>query len=121
MQVYTDGACKANGKPNALGGIGVYWGLGHPLNVSKKYEGLQSNNRSEMLAATTAIEQAIAFKCPNLIVITDSKYLINSITKWVRKWKNNGWKTANGDPVKNRDDIRYLDELCSKLTVVWVI
>ncbi|CAF0709871.1 unnamed protein product [Brachionus calyciflorus] len=119
MIVYTDGACSNNGKPNATAGIGVFWGTNHPLNISKRLNGLQTNNRAEITAAVVAISQALTYNASELTIYTDSKFMMNAITDWIRKWKVNGWKSSTGEPVKNIDDFKRLDDLCSKIKVNW--
>ncbi len=72
-------------------------------------------------AAIVAIEQAILYEASGLRILTDSKFLINSIQKWIVNWKQNGWISSVGKPVKNKDCLKKLDELCSKISVSWVI
>ena len=48
MSVYTDGACKSNGKNGARAGVGIFWGVSHPLNISRRLIGRQTNNRAEI-------------------------------------------------------------------------
>ena len=83
VQVYTDGACSANGRSGARAGLGVYWGDGHPLNISEPVSGRATNNCGEIQAATRAIKLAINQGVKKLAVNTDSKFLINSVTKWM--------------------------------------
>jgi ribonuclease HI len=44
-------------------------------------------------------------------VVADSSYVIDALTKWRHGWKRRGWRTASGEPVKNRDLMERLDEL----------
>jgi ribonuclease HI len=67
-----------------------------------------------------AISQAIVHNAGELTVNTDSKFLINCIESWIKNWKRNGWKTASGQDVKNIDDLKKLDHVCSKIKVNWV-
>lgn len=83
VQVYTDGACSANGRYGAKAGLGVYWGEGHSLNVSEPVSGRATNNCGEIQAATRAIQLAIDNGIDKLAIYTDSKFLINSVTKWM--------------------------------------
>lgn len=46
--------------------------------------------------------------------------MMNSIQEWINRWKKNGWKTSNGESVKNIDDLKKLDDLCSKIKINWV-
>uniref|UniRef100_A0A8C4QEF1 Ribonuclease H1 n=1 Tax=Eptatretus burgeri TaxID=7764 RepID=A0A8C4QEF1_EPTBU len=117
--VYTDGCCTKNGRVGASAGIGVYWGPNHPLNLSEKLAGRQTNQRAEIIAACRALEQATRSNFSKLVVYTDSKFTINGITKWVQKWKRCEWKLSTGNPVINRQGWR-LDELCQKIDVNWI-
>lgn len=83
VQVYTDGACSSNGRSGARAGIGVYWGEGHGLNTSEPVSGRATNNCGEIQAATHAIKQAVKNGVSQLTINTDSKFLINSVTKWM--------------------------------------
>lgn len=83
VQVYTDGACSANGRSGARAGIGVYWADEHSLNISEPVSGRATNNCGEIQAATRAIKQAIDNGIKNLTINTDSQFLINSVTKWL--------------------------------------
>lgn len=83
VEVYTDGACSANGRSGARAGLGVYWGEGHPLNVSEPVSGRATNNCGEIQAATKAIKQALQNGVQKLSINTDSQFLINSVTKWI--------------------------------------
>lgn len=82
-QVYTDGACSANGRSGARAGLGVYWGDGHPLNISEPVSGRATNNCGEIQAATRAIKIALENGVQKLSINTDSQFLINSVTKWI--------------------------------------
>lgn len=83
VQVYTDGACSANGKSGARAGLGVYWADGHPLNISEPVSGRATNNCGEIQAATRAIKVALQNGVNKLSINTDSKFVINSVTKWM--------------------------------------
>ncbi|KAK1796016.1 hypothetical protein P4O66_009115 [Electrophorus voltai] len=118
--VYTDGCCTGNGKTGARAGIGVYWGPDHPLNVAERLPGRQTNQRAELQAACRALEQARDRSIKKLVLYTDSKFTINGITSWVKKWKTNGWKLTTGGHVLNKEDFQKLDELNAELEVVWM-
>nr|XP_057930489.1 ribonuclease H1 isoform X2 [Doryrhamphus excisus] len=118
--VYTDGCCTSNGKRGARGGIGVYWGPRHPLNVAERLQGRQTNQCAEIQATCKALQQAKEHKIKKLVVYTDSKFTINGVTKWVKNWKLNGWRLKDGGPVINKDDFEKLDRLNQELQVVWM-
>ena len=46
--------------------------------------------------------------------------MIDCVEKWIKNWKRNGWKLADGNPVKNQEDLIKLDDVCSKMAVKWV-
>ncbi|XP_022115421.2 ribonuclease H1 [Pieris rapae] len=119
VQVYTDGACSSNGRSGARAGIGVYWGDGHSLNLSEPVSGRATNNCGEIQAATKAIKQAIDHGVDKLAIYTDSKFLINSVTKWMPGWKRKGWKLQSGEPVKNEMDFKDLDSVQNKINIKW--
>lgn len=83
VHVYTDGACSANGHKSAKAGLGVFWGNDHPLNVSEPVAGRATNNCGEIQAAIKAIKIALQNNIGQLQINTDSKFLINSVTKWM--------------------------------------
>uniref|UniRef100_T1J8V2 Ribonuclease H1 n=1 Tax=Strigamia maritima TaxID=126957 RepID=T1J8V2_STRMM len=120
ISIYTDGACEANGSTGAKGGIGVYWGPNHRLNVSEPLGGRQTNNRAEIHAAIRAIKQAKSEGLKEINLHTDSQFLIKSITGWINKWKRNNWQLASGGPVKNKDDFEELDESLNGIKVHWI-
>ncbi|XP_063771545.1 ribonuclease H1-like isoform X2 [Pseudophryne corroboree] len=117
--VYTDGCCSRNGQPRAQAGVGVYWGPDHPLNVSERLEGRPTNQRAEIQAACKALEQARSQNLSKIEIRTDSEFTINGATKWTSNWKDNGWKTASGGEVKNREDFEKLDHLSHGIDVNW--
>ncbi|XP_068009466.1 ribonuclease H1 isoform X2 [Melanerpes formicivorus] len=118
--VYTDGCCSGNGRNRARAGIGVYWGPGHPLNISERLPGRQTNQRAEIHAACKAIEQAKSQNIKKLIIYTDSKFTINGITSWVDNWKTNGWRTSSGGSVINKEDFERLDNLSKDIEIQWM-
>jgi ribonuclease HI len=120
--VNIDGACSNNGQPNAVAGYGVYWGEDHPLNASNALpqNQPQTNNRAEMMAAIEAINIAVSCECEELLVRTDSNYLIKGINEWMVNWKKNGWLTAGGKPVLNQDLWERLDsQVSSNIKIKW--
>ncbi|XP_060773928.1 ribonuclease H1 [Neoarius graeffei] len=118
--VYTDGCCTKNGRNGARAGIGVYWGPDHPLNVSERLSGRQTNQRAELQAACRALEQARDMDIKKLVLYTDSKFTINGITSWIKTWKVNSWRLKTGGNVVNKEDFQKLDELNEELDVKWM-
>ncbi|CAL1698323.1 unnamed protein product [Somion occarium] len=113
ITVYCDGACKNNGKANAIAGIGVWWGPKDHRNAAERCPGAQTNNRAELIALIRVLETVPRSKTP-LMIRTDSKYTIDCFREWIAKWRRNGWKTSKGEPVKNESIIRYLDALLAE-------
>jgi ribonuclease HI len=116
---YTDGGCRGNP------GIGAWaFTLVDPkTRTALEKAGGQletTNNRMEMQAAIEALLAVKKVDCP-ILVLSDSKYLIGCCTKWMTGWKANGWK-RKGDPLKNLDLLRLLDELLAtrKVRFQWV-
>ncbi|KAJ1844687.1 Ribonuclease H1, partial [Coemansia sp. RSA 2703] len=93
--VYTDGAAQGNGRANARGGVGVYFGPNDSRNVSEPLSGpRQTNQRAELTAIIRAMEQTPAEPGNTLHVMTDSQYSINCLTRWGDTWERNGWRTT---------------------------
>ena len=114
VQIFTDGACKGNPGP---GGWGALLRKGTTEKEMSGAEADTTNNRMEM---TAAIEALSALKRPcSVDLYTDSKYLIDGITKWLPGWQKRGWKTASKQPVKNEDLWRELANLTARHRVTW--
>uniref|UniRef100_T1JD66 ribonuclease H n=1 Tax=Strigamia maritima TaxID=126957 RepID=T1JD66_STRMM len=86
-------------------------------NVSEPLQGRQTNNSAEIRAATRAISQARDSGYREVTVNTDSRFLIDSTTKWMDKWEQNDWRTASGGHVKNRADFEALNDASSGMRV----
>ena len=113
-EIFTDGACRGNPGPGGWGAILRYGDTEKRLNGSAA---VTTNNRMELLAA---IEALAALTRPSQVQLTtDSKYVQDGITKWVAKWKLNGWETSNKQVVKNKDLWERLDRLAMIHTVDW--
>lgn len=120
LVVFVDGACSNNGRENANGGYGVYFGSGSDYNVSNALKPwtAQTSQRAELMACLVALNQIervaqdVSFTPPLKIVIiaTDSAYLVNSLTSYVYKWRGNGYRAATGDLVVNRDLFSRIDD-----------
>lgn len=112
---YTDGACKGN---PGVGGWGVFLQVGqwtHELYGASK---TTTNNQMELTAAVKALA-ACHNGAKNILVFTDSKYLLQGITSWIKAWKANGWISSTKQPVKNKELWQQLDKLCKEHTVTW--
>ena len=114
VEIYTDGACRGNPGP---GGWGVVLEWGDHRRTLHGGEPETTNNRMEL---TAAIEALNALKRPcDVLLHTDSKYVMDGIRSWLPNWKKRGWKTASKKPVKNQDLWQALDEAQSRHDVAW--
>jgi ribonuclease HI len=112
--IHTDGACSGNPGP---GGWGAILESGAHRKELKGGEAVSTNNRMELTAAIEALE---ALKAPSDVELyTDSNYLRDGITKWIRKWKTNGWRTAERKPVRNAELWQQLDAACGRHNIRW--
>ena len=123
ITIFTDGASKGNPGP---GGWGVVIVMSRDNNITEIVElgGREdhtTNNRMELCATIKGISFVFslnAIRYP-LLVYTDSRYLINGITKWVFGWQKNGWKTAAKKDVENRDLWEELFQHTAKFNIEW--
>ena len=113
--IYTDGACSGNPGPGGWGAV-IFNERKKQLNISGKVKDT-TNNRMELLAPIMALKE-IKPKS-DVIIFTDSSYVKNGITEWIKKWEKNGWKSANKKPVKNKDLWIRLSDLCEKNKIAW--
>ena len=98
VSIATDGACKGNPGP---GGWGVVIRSGTAEKELSGGERLTTNNRMELMAAIKGLE-ALTRPC-RVTLSTDSRYVMDGLTKWIVGWQRNGWRTASKQPVKNSD------------------
>lgn len=80
-------------------------------NQAEPVKGPPTNNRGEIQAASKAIELSAKSNVKKVCINTDSQFLIDSATKWMKGWKAKGWKLSSGKPVKNENDFRELDRV----------
>ena len=114
-KIYTDGACSGNPGPGGWGVV-IIDKDNNQINISGK-EKNTTNNRMELMAPIIALKK-IKSKS-NVVIFTDSTYVKNGITEWIKKWEKNGWKNSNKKPVKNKDLWVRLNDLCQKNNVAW--
>ena len=98
VELFTDGACKGNPGPGGWGAVLRFKGKERELSGG---EPDTTNNRMEMMAAIEGLK-ALTRPC-HVKLWTDSKYVLDGITKWIHGWQRNGWRTADKKPVKNAD------------------
>ncbi len=114
VEIFTDGACSGNPGPGGWGVV-MRW-RGH----EKELHGGEpdtTNNRMELTAAIRGLESLK--RKSRVAVYTDSKYVMDGITKWIAAWKSNGWKAASRKPVKNVDLWRRLDDALAGHDIEW--
>lgn len=112
--IFTDGASRGNPGPGGWGAIVV---SGDKVVELGGREDRTTNNKMEMTAAMKGLQKVAEGEA--VTVYTDSSYLINGITKWVKGWKSNGWQTKTKQDVLNRDIWMELDELASSRQIKW--
>ncbi len=115
--VYCDGACLGNPGP---GGYGVLVRVpGNPERTLSAGKTRTTNNEMELTGAAEGLKLAISLGAKEITVVSDSEYLVKGMSGWVKGWLRNGWKTAKGEPVKNRALWEELHQLCQGRTVSW--
>jgi ribonuclease HI len=115
VEIFTDGACKGNPGP---GGWGAVIRAGKTERELSGGEKLTTNNRMEM---TAAIEGLKALKRPcHVTLSTDSRYVMDGLTKWIKGWQRNGWRTADKKPVKNADLWQALLDAAAPHRIDWL-
>ena len=113
--IYTDGACSGNPGPGGWGAV-IFDEKKRQQNISGK-EKDTTNNRMELMAPIMALKK-IKSKS-DVVIFTDSTYVKNGITEWIKKWEKNGWISSNKKAVKNKDLWIKLNVLCQKNEVLW--
>ena len=113
--IYTDGACSGNPGSGGWGAV-IFDEKKRQDNISGKVKDT-TNNRMELMAAIMALKK-IKYKS-DITIFTDSTYVKNGITEWIKKWQKNEWKSSNKKPVKNKDLWIKLNNLCQKNKVTW--
>jgi len=113
--IYTDGACSGNPGPGGWGAV-IIDEKNKQINISGK-ENLTTNNRMELTAPIRALSKIK--KDSKITIFTDSTYLKNGITLWIKNWEKNGWKSANKKPVKNKDLWLELNKITKQRDITW--
>jgi ribonuclease HI len=116
VTIHTDGACSGNPGPGGWGAILRYGD--HVRELCGGESPSTTNNRMELTAAIQALE---ALKRRSTVKLhTDSTYVRNGITQWMKGWQRNGWQTKERKPVKNADLWQRLAEAVAKHDVEWL-
>jgi ribonuclease HI len=114
VEIFTDGACSGN--PGPGGWAAILRSGAHEREISGG-DTATTNNRMELMAVISALT---ALRKPSTVTVhTDSRYVMDGITKWLPRWKANGWKTADKKPVKNDDLWRALETALESHDVKW--
>ena len=115
VEIFTDGACRGNPGP---GGWGAVLRFGEH---EKRLSGGSIDTTNNRMELTAAIEALDALRRPCRVQLsTDSTYVRNGITQWIRNWKRRGWMTADRKPVKNVDLWQRLDQAALRHDVEWI-
>ena len=112
--IYTDGACSGNPGVGGWGAILMF------KEHEKKILGGNKETTNNQMEIRAVIEALKTIKKPaEIIIYTDSKYVMDGITKWINGWKKNGWRTADRKAVKNSELWQELDSEVSKHKIEW--
>ena len=126
--IYTDGAVPNNQvKGNRKGGVGVFFGSNDLRNISwgiKETSHIKVTNQvCELFACIKALELIISTEkiaTKQIIIKTDSMYIVNTINDWAKKWEKNSWRKADNKPIQNEDLVKKLYYLATNLNVKFV-
>ena len=109
LEIYTDGACSGNPGAGGWGAILRYGGIEKELSGAVAET---TNNRMELTALRRDCE---------IVIHTDSRYVMDGVQEWLPNWKKNNWRTSNKkSAVKNIDLWQELDQLLSKHKIRWI-
>ena len=114
IKIYTDGSCIGNPGNGGWAAIIIINGKKIKIKGNKKNT---TNNQMELLAPIKALKKIS--KGSEVQIFTDSKYVKSGITEWIHNWKKNGWKTADKQPVKNKELWEELDLLANEFEISW--
>lgn len=115
VEIATDGACKGNPGP---GGWGVVLRSG---TTERELSGGAANTTNNRMELTAAIQGLRALRKPCRVRLsTDSRYVMDGLTKWIFGWQRNGWKTADRKPVKNADLWQELLAAAKPHRIEWI-
>ena len=115
VEIATDGACKGNPGPGGWGAVLRFGG------AEKELSGGDPNTTNNRMELTAAIEALNALVRPCSVKLsTDSRYVMDGLTKWVAGWKRNGWRTADKKPVKNAELWHALIAAAERHQIEWI-
>ncbi len=119
ISLYSDGACSGNPGPGGWGAVILYNGK---MITAQGGEKPTTNNRMELSGAIGALEALFSVpeaKNEKIVFYIDSQYVKNGITNWIHTWKQNGWRTSDKKPVKNKDLWEKLDLYTQQFKIEW--
>ncbi len=114
IEIHTDGSCLGNPGPGGWAALLRYKGIERELAGGEAHT---TNNRMELMAAIMALE-TLTEPC-RIVLHTDSQYVRQGITQWLPGWLRKQWKTAGGDPVKNRELWERLHAAIQRHEIDW--
>lgn len=114
IKIYTDGSCIGN---PGTGGWAAVIINGKNEEIISGSKNNTTNNQMELFAAIKALSNFNKKK--SFKIFTDSNYVKDGITKWIKNWKKNNWKTSAKKPVKNQELWKKLDKLVKFHDVKW--
>ncbi|XP_050326190.1 ribonuclease H1-like [Bactrocera neohumeralis] len=117
INVYIGGHSENIGNWNCMAGYGIYFGEGHPLNVSEAATGRMTRNVGDIEAAIEAIEIAVRVGIPKLCLHTKSEFLLNAVAFWMNIWKRHEWRNKAGKVVQNRKQFEKLYALINESNI----
>jgi len=123
LKIFTDGGCSGNPGPGGWAFVMVLKTFQGDKIVAER-KGGEKNTTNNRMELTAVIESLKALKAMNdvpgkAVVCTDSQYVQKGITDWIRKWKQNAWRTSDKKPVKNQDLWVELDSLAGEFSLAW--
>jgi ribonuclease HI len=113
--IFTDGACRGNPGPGGWAAVLMYGDARKIISGSARNT---TNNRMELTAAIEALN-ALKRRCA-VQLFTDSQYLQKGIQRWLARWKRSGFRTIDGEPVKNQDLWQMLEQATNRHDVQWI-
>ena len=114
VTIYTDGGSKPNPGPGGWAALLIYG------DVERELSGGAAKTTNNQMELTAVIKGLEALKQPcHVVLYTDSKYVLEGITKWIHGWKRNGWRTASKSPVKNGELWQRLDQAAARHSIEW--
>lgn len=114
VHIYTDGACIGNPGPGGWAALLRYADNEKAVSGAEKDS---TNNRMELTAAIEGLK-LLNRKC-KVLIVTDSKYVMDGMTSWIHNWKKNNWLTSSKKPVSNADLWKKLSHETAKHDVRW--